>query len=170
MQANLQILEGTNEVTESGPREKRPDLSLQIPPRPVSLYNSRSGKGLFQSQGPMKGNSPSTGFLRGLSFKKKVTLPDGEKSSLLNSDSKPTTESPRLANLMNVFAWKRCTSLPVSHASNLSPSVPTPNSARMYDERSRSQVSALILFVLCRFRELIKFLFESQTINTLMEG
>ena len=168
MQANRQILERTNEVTDSGPKEKRPDLSLQIPPRPVHFCNSRNGKGLLQSQGSMKGISPSRGFLRGLSFKKKSTLPDGEKSSLLNSDSKPTAESPRLASFMNVFTWKRCTSLPVSHASNLSPSVSTPNSARMYDERPRSHVSALILLGLCHFRELLKLMFESQTIDSLM--
>lgn len=153
MQANLQILERTNEVViDSGPREKRPDLSLQIPPRSVNFGNSRSGKGLLQSQGSVKGISPSKGLLRGLSFKKKTALPDGERSSLLNSDSKPTAESPRLSNFMDVFNWKRSTSLPVSHASNLSPSVSTPTSARPYNERPRSHVSALILLGLCHFR------------------
>lgn len=138
-QANLQILERTNEVViDSGPREKRPDLSLQIPPRSVNFVNSRSGKGLLQSQGSVKGISPSKGLLRGLSFKKKTALPDGERSSLLNSDSKPTAESPRLSNFMDVFNWKRSNSLPVSHASNLSPSVSTPTSARPYNERPRS--------------------------------
>ncbi|XP_034685374.1 uncharacterized protein LOC117914240 isoform X2 [Vitis riparia] len=91
-QANLQILERTNEVViDSGPREKRPDLSLQIPPRSVNFVNSRSGKGLLQSQGSVKGISPSKGLLRGLSFKKKTALPDVSTPT----SARPYNERPR---------------------------------------------------------------------------
>ncbi|XP_059632652.1 uncharacterized protein LOC132275229 isoform X4 [Cornus florida] len=123
----------TNEVVNSEPRVRCSDLSLQIPPRPSGFGSSRSGKGLLHSQG----GSSSGGFLRALSFKKKVTAPDGEKTSLLNSDP----ESPVLANL--VSAWKRCTSLPVSPASKLSPSATTPASARTYGERQKSHIGAV---------------------------
>uniref|UniRef100_A0A5B6YVK1 RING-CH-type domain-containing protein n=1 Tax=Davidia involucrata TaxID=16924 RepID=A0A5B6YVK1_DAVIN len=143
-QADPQIGGPTNEVVNSGSSAKRSDLSLQIPPRgprPLGFGSSRSGKGLLQSQGSSNGSSSSGGFLRGLSFKKKVTI-DGEKNSLLSPDPKAAPESPVLANFMSA-AWKRCASLPVTPASNLSPSVSTPASARTFGEQQKSHVGAV---------------------------
>ncbi|GMN46455.1 hypothetical protein TIFTF001_015645 [Ficus carica] len=126
------------EVPDHGPSGSRPAISLQIPPRPVGFGSSQSGKGLLQSQGSAKGSSsPGGGFLRGLSFKKKGVLPDGERSSLLDSDNQRPPESPIMTNLKSVFAWQRCTSLPVRPETNLSPSVTTPLSARMPNERPK---------------------------------
>ncbi|GMP76796.1 hypothetical protein CsSME_00033319 [Camellia sinensis var. sinensis] len=124
--ADPQFGGSTDEVVNLGQSVKRSDLSLQIPPRPVGLGSSR-------------GSSSSRGFLRGLSFKKKVTTPDGEKSSLLYPDLKTAPESPVLANFMS--GWKKCASVPVSPASNLSPSASTPASARISGERVKSHVS-----------------------------
>ncbi|XP_057484877.1 uncharacterized protein LOC130771283 [Actinidia eriantha] len=138
-QADPQFRGPSNEVLNSGPSVKRSDLSLQIPsrPSPLGFGSSRSGKHLLQFQDASNGSSSSRGFLRGLSFKKKVTAPDGEKSSLLYSD--PAPESPVLANL--VSSCKKCTSLPVTPASNQSPSASTPVSARTYSERLKSQIA-----------------------------
>ncbi|GFP81891.1 hypothetical protein PHJA_000332400, partial [Phtheirospermum japonicum] len=97
-----------------GPSTRRSDLTLQIPPRPGGFSGSRSG------------------FLRALSFKR-VTTPssDGVTSSLLNSDLKTgPPESPALSNLASSLNWKRCTSLPVMPASNLSPQINGPSSSQ----------------------------------------
>ena len=141
MQVDPQFGGPSYEVLNSGPSVKRSDLSLQIPPRPSPLGfgSSRSGKHLLQLQDASNGSSSSKGFLRGLSFKKKVTAPDGEKGPLLYSDPQTASESPVLANL--VSSWKQCTSLPVTPASNLSPSASTPVSARTDSLRVKSQVS-----------------------------
>ncbi|XP_068326565.1 uncharacterized protein [Pyrus communis] len=120
-QAGFQNLKTVNEeATDLEPTGRRPDISLQIPRRPVGFGSSRSGKGLLQSQGSFKGSSLSGGLFRALSFKRKGNQPDGERSSLLNSDPSRDPE--------------RCTSLPVTPISNLSASVATPSSARMYNE------------------------------------
>ncbi|KAM7463032.1 hypothetical protein LguiA_031153 [Lonicera macranthoides] len=138
---NLEDKVSTNEVIiNSGTSVRRSDLSLQIPPRHGGFGNSRSGKGLLQSPSVTNGSSSSVGFIRGLSFKKKVTAPDAEKSSLLRSDPYKAPESPVLANFMSKLSWERCTSLPVTHAPNLSPSVSMPASARTYREQSKSNI------------------------------
>jgi hypothetical protein len=129
---------------------RRTDLSLQIPPRHLGFVGgSRSGKGLIQSPAVNKGSSSSSagGFIRALSFKKKstiTTLPDVEKSSLLHSDPKKAPpESPGLSNFMSKSYWDRSASLPVTPASNLSPSMSTmPASARTYGERPKSNIGA----------------------------
>lgn len=126
--ADPQFGGSTDEVVNLGQSVKRSDLSLQIPPRPVGLGSSR-------------GSSSSRGFLRGLSFKKKITTPDGEKSSLLYPDLKTAPESPVLANFMS--GWKKCASVPVSPASNLSPSASTPASARTSGERVKSHIGSV---------------------------
>lgn len=126
--ADPQFGGSSDEVVNLGQSVKRSDLSLQIPPRPVGLGSSR-------------GSSSSRGFLRGLSFKKKVTTPDGEKSSLLYPDLKTAPESPVLANFMS--GWKKCASVPVSPASNLSPSASTPASARTSGERVKSHIGSV---------------------------
>ncbi|KAL4312010.1 hypothetical protein GQ457_01G002170 [Hibiscus cannabinus] len=131
-----------NKPSKPGTSGRPSDLSLQIPPRPVG-FGSRSGKGLLQSQGSSKGGSSPGGFLRGLSFKKKGNTVDGERSSLLTPDGKNSPESPSLTGFPSPFFWKRCTSLPVTPASNLSPSVTMPGAERMAGERTKSNKRAM---------------------------
>lgn len=145
MQADNQFGGPSNEFVNSRSNLKRSDLSLQIPPKtPIGFGSSRSGKFSTSSQDASSGSPSTRGFLRGLSFKKKVTIADGEKSSLLNQDLKTTPESPVLANFR--FSWKKCASVPVTPASNLSPSASTPSSTRTYSERVKSHVSCSFVF------------------------
>lgn len=141
MQADPHNRGSLDTVVNSGPSIRRGDLSLQVPPRPAIFGNSRSGKSLYQSPGVLSASSSAAGFLRALSFKKKPTAADGERSSLLYSDPKVPPESPVLPNSFSRISWKRSTSLPVTPATNLSPSVSTPTSARTFSERNRSNVS-----------------------------
>lgn len=136
--------EVTDEVSNSSSSVRASGLSLQIPPRHAGFGSNRSGKSSLQSPSITNGASSSRGFLRGLSFKKKVP-PDGERSSLLSSDNKAAVPgSPAaLANLMSTLSWKKCASLPVSPASNLSPSASMPASARAYGERQKSHIGAV---------------------------
>lgn len=136
------------EVSNPEPGGRRLHLSVQIPPKPVGLDTSRSGKGYVHPQNSCKGSSSSSsgGLLRVLSFKKKGVVPDSERSFLINSDHTTVPESPVMANLRS--AWQRCTSLPVTPASNLSPAVSTPISARMPSESHKASVSYAIAFLL----------------------
>ncbi|KAL6185916.1 hypothetical protein ACLB2K_042038 [Fragaria x ananassa] len=138
-QAGAQNLKSIQEEGgEPGHSGRRPDISLQIPPRHAGFGSSRSGKGLHQPQGSSKGSPLSGGLFRALSFKKKGTLPDGERSSLLNSDSNTAPGSPVVNNTGPAFSWTKCASLPVTPASNMSPSISTPVSARTYNERHKA--------------------------------
>jgi hypothetical protein len=133
--ADVEITEpGNQEGSNLGPSGRRADLSLQIPSRRLPFVGSRSGKALLQSEGSIKGSSSTGNFLRGLSFKKKAA-PDGEKKILLSSDSNAAPESPRFTS---PFSWKKCTSLPITPASHLSPSVHMPTSARTAGEQRKS--------------------------------
>ncbi|XP_048129495.1 uncharacterized protein LOC115753665 isoform X1 [Rhodamnia argentea] len=140
-QLDDKIMSSSEEALGPGPGGRRSDLSLQIPPK--HFGSSSSCKGFLQSHGSSKGSSSSGGFLRALSFKKKLLTPDAEKSCLLSSDPKAPPESPSVANFMSTLHWNRCTSLPVTPASNLSPAVTTPASARMPGEKHKSQKSSL---------------------------
>ncbi|KAK6117335.1 hypothetical protein DH2020_048926 [Rehmannia glutinosa] len=104
-QADSDERESRNMSANSEPSTRRSDLTLQIPPRPSGFSSSRSG------------------FFRALSFKKGTTVLDGERSSLLSSDPKVALESPAVSNHTSNLSWKRCTSLPVTPASNLSPQI-----------------------------------------------
>ncbi|XP_073276227.1 uncharacterized protein [Primulina huaijiensis] len=133
--------ESRNTKANSGPINRRLDLILQIPPRTTSTSSIQSGKGLPQSPSVLNGNSSAGEFFRGLSFKKRTTTLDGERSHLLNPDSKATPESPALRNLMRNLTWKKCTSLPVTPASHLSPLITTPSSTIAPSERQKTQAS-----------------------------
>ncbi|XVF66297.1 hypothetical protein PTKIN_Ptkin10aG0024100 [Pterospermum kingtungense] len=138
MQGNVPILEPSDhKLSQPETSGRDADLSIQLPPRPLG-FGSRSGKGLLESQGSSKGGSSSGGFLRGLSFKKEGIVADGERSSLLTPDSKTGTESPSMAGFPSLFFWKKCTSLSVTPASNLSPSITMPASERMAGEQNKS--------------------------------
>ncbi|XP_042516440.1 uncharacterized protein LOC122090787 [Macadamia integrifolia] len=133
-----QIVDPTNKkVTLPGPSGRRSDLSLQIPPI-SGVGNSCVVKGLLQSQNSFKGGLSPRGFLRGVSFKHKAAAPDGEKRSLLNPDPRAVPESSGMTNSSAKASWKRCISLPVTPASNLSPSVSTPTTARKWIEKQKS--------------------------------
>jgi hypothetical protein len=53
-----------------------------------------------------------------------------------------------MASFKSAFSWNRCTSLPVSPASNLSPSVSMPASARMPGESHKIKVSYIWFLLL----------------------
>ncbi|KAK6130434.1 hypothetical protein DH2020_035844 [Rehmannia glutinosa] len=142
-QADSDERESRNMSANSEPSTRRSDLTLQIPPRPSGFSSSRSGKGLIKSPSVSNGSSSTAGFFRALSFKKGTTVLDGERSSLLSSDPKVALESPAVSNHTSNLSWKRCTSLPVTPASNLSPQITaTPSSARTVSERQRPNISA----------------------------
>ncbi|KAL0414649.1 UNVERIFIED_CONTAM: hypothetical protein Sradi_1666600 [Sesamum radiatum] len=128
-QADSDDMEARNMVANPGSSKRSSDLTLQIPPRPAGLSGSRSGKYTLQSPGVVSGSSPTGGFLRAFSFKKRSTGSDSIRSSLLSSDPKTTPESPEFSNRPTNVNWKRCTSLPVTPASNLSPHIVVPPSA-----------------------------------------
>ncbi|KAL6581854.1 hypothetical protein OROMI_005868 [Orobanche minor] len=131
-----------NTAAISGPGSRCSELILQIPPRPSGFSGSHSGKNLLQSPRISNGSSSAaTGFLRALSFKRGTTSSDGERSSLLNSDPKTGPENPAVSNVTSSLNWKRCTSLPVTPASNLSPQIIAPSSARTHSERQRPNIS-----------------------------
>ncbi|MCD7471200.1 hypothetical protein HAX54_011516 [Datura stramonium] len=133
-QADFQKRESSNMVSGLGASMKRADLSLQIPPRHAGFGTGRK----YSPSSP----GPTGGFLRALSFKKKAASSDGERSSLLSSDRKVVPGSALSANFFS-SNWQKCTSLPVTPASNPSPSVSTPISARTHGEQQRSHSSRI---------------------------
>ncbi|KAK9052895.1 hypothetical protein SSX86_029525 [Deinandra increscens subsp. villosa] len=143
-EVDTSMKESTNEVKSAEKSTRRSDLSLNIPPRHAHFVGSRSGKASLQSPGISSNSGTSSrGIFRGLSFKKKSPI-DGESSSLLHPETNvPLPESPVVTNIMSTLYGKRCTSLPVKHGSNPSPSATTPVSARTYSEQQRSQTRAV---------------------------
>jgi len=128
-----------------GSNGKQPNLSLQIPPKPVIFSNFQGGEASFQPQvSSRSGASSSGGFLRGLSFKKKINLPDAEKSYLLGPNTQAVAGSPTVAHIKSKYNWTRCMSLP-GPASQFSPSVTTPASARTASEHQKSNVGSLLV-------------------------
>ncbi|KAI9114965.1 hypothetical protein K1719_013978 [Acacia pycnantha] len=136
-------LQLNKEVSDDGPSGRRPDISLQIPPRHLGFGSTRGGRSLDHSQSFSKGIPSPRGFLRALSLKRKGNTGDVERSSLLNSDPKAAPDSPNMANFSTAIPWQRCTSLPVTPATNLSPSVSTPASARTYNEQPKRHKGAV---------------------------
>ncbi|KAF6159040.1 hypothetical protein GIB67_032657 [Kingdonia uniflora] len=110
-----------------------------IPPRPVGFGCNRSGAVILQFQGSPKSISTPKSLLQSLSFKKKVPVLDGEESTLLNTDLNSVPDSPVLTNFISGLSWKRCVSLPVTPAPNLSPSVSTPSTERICSQEQTSQ-------------------------------
>ncbi|KAK4425776.1 hypothetical protein Salat_1771600 [Sesamum alatum] len=144
-QGDSDDMEARNVVANSGPSKRSSDLTLQIPPRPVGLAGSRSGKFAPQSPGVVSGSPSTGGFLRAFSFKKRSTRSEGIRSSLLSSDPKASPESPEYSNRASKVNWTRCTSLPVTPASHLSPHIIVPASAserqRQHTGESQATVS-----------------------------
>lgn len=145
MQTDFQKTESSNMVSGLGPSMKRADLSLQIPPKHTGF-----GTGIGRKYSPHS-PGPRGGFLRALSFKKKVSSSDGERNSLLSSDQKVAPGSPLSANFVSSSNWQKCTSLPVTPASNSSPSVSTPISARTHGEQQKSHVSFFCSLTIMHF-------------------
>ncbi|KAL8201136.1 hypothetical protein R6Q57_012475 [Mikania cordata] len=143
-EADASVKEPKNEVKIAEKSIRHSNLSLNIPPRHAHFGAGRSDKASLQSPGILSnGGSSSRGIFRGLSFKKKHPV-DGESSSLLHPDTNaPPPESPVVTNFMSTSNWKRCTSLPVKHGSNPSPSATTPVSARTYIETQKSLTRAV---------------------------
>lgn len=129
------------------------NLSLQVPPRPICVGGENSGEHLSQNHGHSKASSSTggsgLGFSCGLTFKNKTVLLDGEGSSLLNLEgaAKPDKiaghEKALLSNIVARFSWKRCASLPVKRASDMSPS-PTSSQGMTHTEHHGSQVGFLV--------------------------
>ncbi|XP_076895211.1 uncharacterized protein LOC143547753 [Bidens hawaiensis] len=136
---DISVKEPANETKSAEKTTRRSDLSLNIPPR-HSNFGSRNGKASVHSPGiSSNGGTTSRGIFRGLSFKKKHPA-DGESSSLLHPDTNAQPpDSPAVTNIMSSLYGKRCTSLPVKHGSNPSPSATTPVSARTYSEQQKTQ-------------------------------
>ncbi|CAI0466612.1 unnamed protein product [Linum tenue] len=134
----------SDEVNRAGPTIRKADLSLNIPPRPVGFGANRFGKGLMNSQTAGSSSSSSRrGLLRALSFKKRNGGgPEGERSSLLNSEtySQQPPVSPIIANIKSAFS--RCISLPPASALSPTVAVQTPASARFPWEVRDSEVNS----------------------------
>ncbi|XP_010524770.1 PREDICTED: probable E3 ubiquitin-protein ligase MARCH10 [Tarenaya hassleriana] len=120
--------EPSGSIPSSGPDGRHQDLSVQIPPRPIAVSSGWNPKGSLKSLTSFKGSgsSSSGGFLRSLSLKKKVSLPDAESSSLLTPGLMNSTESSTTTDSSGFPYWKRCTSLPATPATKLSPVISTP--------------------------------------------
>lgn len=132
------------EASDAGTSGRHTDLLLHIPPNHFGSISS--ARGFIPLHSPSKASPSSGGLLRGLSFKKKGSVVDGEKSYLLSADPKLVPGSgsptPTSARLMSAFSWKRSSSVPVTPVSNSYPSVATPTSARMSGDRNKMNVRA----------------------------
>ncbi|XP_010938684.1 uncharacterized protein [Elaeis guineensis] len=116
-------------VTYLDPSGKLTSHTLQMPSRPINIGGDSYDEHMIKTQHSFpRGCSSGGGLSRGLSFKNKTVILDGERSSLLNpepggkSDSRVGPENAVLSNFVAAFSWKRCASLPATPASNLPPS------------------------------------------------
>lgn len=157
MQVEHKNLEPIHEgVMYPDPGGKLPSHTLQIPSRPIGIGSDSYDEHMINTQHSFfRGCSSGGGLARGLSFKNKTVILDGERSSLLNpelgrkSDSRVGPENAVLSNFVAAFSWKRCASLPATPASNLPPSS-TSTKEKTTNEQQTPQVSSLIsnIFVL----------------------
>ncbi|KAG9449572.1 hypothetical protein H6P81_009537 [Aristolochia fimbriata] len=108
--------------------ERRVNLSLQIPKRPVDFGNNGIVKVPVHSEGPLTSSSSSR-FSQVPSFKHTPVVIN-ERSSLLNPDERLIPESASLATYIRALSWKRSTSLPVTPASTFSPSISASGGSR----------------------------------------
>lgn len=128
---------------------KQVDLSLHIPPTSMSSGSKPNGKVPVQMDGSSKAGSLARGFLRGQRFKNQVSVVD-ERTPLINSDHGTrldpiVPENSSLANYIAALSWERCVSLPVTHKSNLSPSVSSSSRETTYSGQ-HSHVSLFLHF------------------------
>ncbi|XP_010558499.1 PREDICTED: uncharacterized protein LOC104827122 isoform X3 [Tarenaya hassleriana] len=132
----------TGDIPSSETCGKRMDLSVQIPPRPSTASGGQNPKGSsLKSLTSFKGSGSSSysgGILRSLSLNKKVSVPDSEKSFLLSPGLMGSTEIPIATDSSVLPYWKRCTSLPATPATKLSPAISQPVSARMPEEQPKA--------------------------------
>ncbi|KAF8101188.1 hypothetical protein N665_0209s0044 [Sinapis alba] len=129
-QANHQVKEKTTEdVQSSQPSGTHSDLSIQIPPRPISFTSGRIPKGSLKSTSSFKSSGTTSsprGILRNLSLKKKVLAhPESERSSLLSPGLMEAAKKANTPGSATSHYWKRCLSLPSRQAAKLSPVVPS---------------------------------------------
>ncbi|XP_008796189.1 uncharacterized protein LOC103711714 [Phoenix dactylifera] len=113
-------------VTYLDPSGKLTSHTLQIPSRPINIGGDSYDEHMIKTQQSFsRGCSSGGGLSRGLSFKNKTVILDGERSSLLNPElggqsySRVGPENAVLSNFVAAFSWKRCASLPATPASNL---------------------------------------------------
>lgn len=137
--ANQNLEPFNKKVTPLKHTPKRGDLSLKIPSKPVYFGSNSNGKGPVSLESSSRGSSSARGLSQGPSFKNQVMVVD-ERTPLLNSDHDAGSdmiipEDASLASYIAALTWKRCVSLPVTPATNMSPSVSISAGETRYSEQ-----------------------------------